>query len=146
MPEVDEVSLSITKQEEKIEQLRLEMIKALMDGGAADRAVKQFQTDSVKVLFAKSLFEKEILGEHSWYKKCINDEIESIYAVLKEALSLWVKAKESMVLQNLFKMYEYYRNANISSAKTSGILSFDDLTFFTYRLLHESISKEIFVF
>ena len=146
LPEVEEVSLSISKQEEKIEMLRLKMIKALMDADAADRAVKQFNTDSVKVLFAKSLFEKETLGEHSWYKKCINSEIETVYAELKEALLLWVKAKESVVLENLFKIYVYYRNANISNAKISGILSFDDLTYFTYRLLHESISKEFLYF
>ncbi len=146
LPEMGEVTLSITKQEEKIERLRLKMIKALMDAGAADRAVKQFNTNSVKELFGKKLFEKERLGEHSWYKKCINDEIEFIYTELKEALLLWAKAKESVVLHNLFKIYDYYRNANISNAKKSGILSFDDLTYFTYRLLHESISKEFLYF
>ena len=146
LPEVDEVSLSITEQEKKIDEIRLKMIKALMDAGAAGRAVKQFETESIKVLFAKSLFEKERLGEHSWYRKCINDEIESLYAELKEALGLWAKAKESIILQNLFRIYDYYRNANISSAKRSGILSFDDLTYFTYRLLHESISKEFLYF
>ena len=146
LPKVEEVSLSIVKQEEQIEKLRLEMIKALMDAGAADRAVKQFNAHSVKELFGKKLFEKETLGEHSWYKKCINNEIESIYAALKVALSLWAKAKESVVLQSLFKIYDYYRNANISNAKSSGVLSFDDLTYFTYRLLHESISKEFLYF
>ena len=146
LPEIDEISLSIIKQEGKIDEIRLKMIKALMDANAADRAVKQFDIKDVKELFGKKLFEKETLGEHSWYKKCINDEIEVLYAALKEALALWAKAKESVVLHTLFKMYDYYRNANISNAKRSGILSFDDLTYFTYRLLHESISKEFLYF
>ena len=146
LPEVEENRLQVTVQEEKIEVLRLKMIKALMDAGAADRAVKQFDTKNVKELFGKGLFEKISLSEHSWFKKVANDEIESIYISLKSALSLWAKAKESIVLSNLFKIYDYYRNATIANAKTSGILTFDDLTYFTYRLLHESISKEFLYF
>jgi len=146
LPQQKEITLSIADQEEKIEALRMKIIKALMDAGAADRAVKQFDTGSVKALFGKKLFEKETLAEHSWFKKVANDEIEGLYAYIKQALSLWAKAKESIVLHNLFKIYDYYRNANITNAKTSGILSFDDLTYFVYRLLHESISKEFLYF
>jgi len=146
LPKVEANRLQVTVQEEKIEALRLRMIKALMDAGAADRAVKQFDTRTVKELFGKGLFEKASLSEHSWFKKVANDEIESIYVSLKSELSLWAKAKESIVLHNLFKIYDYYRNANIANAKTSGILTFDDLTYFTYRLLHESISKEFLYF
>jgi len=146
LPKQEEVTLSISKQEEKIEELRLKTIKALMDAGAADRAVKQFDTKSVKELFGKKLFEKESLVEHSWFKKVVNEEIEGLYGFMKQELSLWAKAKEAIVLHNLFKIYDYYRNANITNAKSSGVLSFDDLTYFVYRLLHESISKEFLYF
>ena len=146
LPEQEESPLSVSQQEEKVEVLRLKIIKALMNADAADRAVKQFDTKSVKELFGKKLFEKETLIEHSWFKKVANDEIEGLYAFLKKELLLWTKAKESIVLHNLFKIYDYYRNANITNAKTSGVLSFDDLTYFTYRLLHESISKEFLYF
>jgi len=146
LPKQEESNFSISDQEEKIEVLRLKLMKALMDADAADRAVKQFDTKNTKELFGKKLFEKEILAEHSWFKKVANNEIEGLYAFLKNELLLWTKAKESIVLHNLFKIYDYYRNANITSAKTSGVLSFDDLTYFTYRLLHESISKEFLYF
>ena len=146
LPEIEKSSISISEQEEKIEVLRLKLIKALTDAGAADRAVKLFDAKNTKELFGKKLFEKETLFEHSWFKKVANDEIEGLYTFLKQALSAWAKAKEATVLHNLFKIYDYYRNANISSAKSSGILSFDDLTYFTYRLLHESISKEFLYF
>ena len=69
-----------------------------------------------------------------------------LYAELKKALLQWAKTKEAIVLQNLFKIYDYYRNANIRNARNSGILSFDDLTYFTYRLLHHSISREFLYF
>jgi len=146
LPEQEEIKLSISKQEEKIESLRLEMIKALINIGAANRAVKQFDTKSIKELFGKKLFEKESLSEHSWFKKILNNEIEEIYSSLKLELLLWAKAKESIVLHNLFKIYDYYKNATITNAKSSGVLSFDDLTYFVYRLLHKSISREFLYF
>ncbi|HIQ47804.1 MAG TPA: RecB-like helicase [Sulfurovum sp.] len=146
LPKQDEKQLSLTKQEEACEALRLKMIKALTDTSAAARCLKQFETKSTKELFAKGLFEKETLGEHSWFKKAANEEIESIYADLKIALAKWAEAREALVLHNLFKIYDYYKNATITNAKTSGVLTFDDLTYFTYRLLHESMSKEFLYF
>ncbi|MEA1953585.1 MAG: RecB-like helicase, partial [Campylobacterota bacterium] len=146
LPKQEEIVYTLAKQEEACEVLRLKMLKALSDASAAPRCLKQFEVESTKVLFSKKLFEKEALGEHSWFKKVANDEIEGLYAYLKVELAQWAKAKEAIVLQSLFKIYDYYRNANISNAKSSGILSFDDLSYFTYRLLHESISKEFLYF
>ena len=146
LPKQEEKALFLAKQGEVCEELRLKMIKALMDASAADRCVKQFETKSIKELFGKKLFEKETLGEHSWFKKVANDELEGIYAYLKNALAKWAEAKELIVLQNIFKIYDYYKNAIISTAKSSGVLTFDDLTYFTYRLLHESMSKEFLYF
>ncbi|WP_309500063.1 RecB-like helicase [Sulfurovum sp.] len=146
LPAQVEKKLSLEKQQESCEALGLKMIKALSDAGAPERCMKQFAAKSVKELFAKKLFEKETLGEHSWFQKVANDEIEGFYALLKKELSLWAQAKEDIVLHNLFKIYDYYKNATISNAKTSGVLSFDDLTYFTYRLLHESLSKEFLYF
>ncbi|MDY0403962.1 RecB-like helicase [Sulfurovum sp.] len=146
LPEVAKMQYTVQGAEEECESLRREMVKALKDAGAAARSIKQFETENIKELFAKKLFENEFLGEHSWFKKSINDEIEVVYARLKEALKLWAKAKEEVVLYHLFKIYDYYKNAKITNAKSSGILSFDDLTYFTYRLLHESISSEFLYF
>jgi len=146
LPQQEERDLSLAKQEEACEALRIKMIKALTDAGAAARCMKQFDTKSIKELFAKSLFEKESLGEHSWFKKVANDEIEGLYAFLKQALARWSQVKETIVLHHLFKIYDYYKNATITNAKSSGVLSFDDLTYFTYRLLHESLSKEFLYF
>ncbi|NOZ91376.1 MAG: RecB-like helicase, partial [Epsilonproteobacteria bacterium] len=58
----------------------------------------------------------------------------------------WARAKEQVVLHNLFTLFDYYKNANISTARRLGVLSFDDLSYFTYRLLYESISKEFLYF
>ena len=144
--EQPEVTLSISKEEEACEILRLEILKALENVGAPDRCLKQFDTKSTKELFGKKLFEKESLGEHSWYKKIVNGEIEALYAALKQRLLLWARAKEMVVLHHIFGICDYYRNATINNAQNSGVLTFDDLTYFTYRLLHKSISKEFLYF
>ena len=146
LPQQDPVNSTLSTAEEACESLRVAMITALKNASATPRCIKQFESKNTKELFGKSLFAKETLGEHSWYKKVANEEIEAIYITLKEALSLWANTKEAIVLQSLFKIYDYYRNANISNAKTSGVLSFDDLTYFSYRLLHESVSKAFLYF
>ncbi|HFS85517.1 MAG TPA: RecB-like helicase, partial [Epsilonproteobacteria bacterium] len=96
----------LAQQEERIETLRARMIKALTEAGAAKRCMGQFETKSIKALFVKSLFEKESLGEHSWFKKSINDEIEALYQALKEALLQWVELREALVLKHLFETYD----------------------------------------
>ncbi|MFT7823413.1 MAG: RecB-like helicase [Sulfurimonas sp.] len=146
LPEHEAQQFSLRQAEEQCEALRLEMIEALREADSAARCMKQFETESIKDLFAKKLFEKEYLGDHTWYQKSITDEIEMLYARLKESLRLWAKTREAAVLHNLFKIYDYYKNALIATAKSSGVLSFDDLSYFTYRLLHESISKEFLYF
>jgi len=146
LPEQKKSTLVLSQQEEICEHLRLNMIKTLTDAKAAPRCIKQFETRSIKELFGKNLFAKETLGKHNWFAKVANEELEKLYARLKRELAKWAEAREAVVLQNLFRIYNYYRNATISAAKSSGILSFDDLTYFTYRLLHESISKEFLYF
>ena len=146
LPKLDPPSVSLSQQVEMCEALRIAMITALKNAAATPRCIKQFETKNTKELFGKTLFAKETLGEHSWYKKVANEESEAIYIALKEALSLWANIREAIVLESLFNIYDYYRNANISNAKTSGVLSFDDLTYFSYRLLHESVSKEFLYF
>ena len=136
----------LSQQEEACEQLRLKMLDALMRAKAAARCLGQFETTHIKELFAKGLFAKESLAEHSWFTKIANEETEGLFASLKMVLSKWVEEREALVLKNLFSLYEAYRNATIASVKASGVLSFDDLTYFTYRLLHESLSKEFLYF
>jgi len=146
LPEPKKPELSPSVQEEVCEELRLKLFDALERAGATPRCLKQFSPQPVKTLFIKKLFEKETLGEHTWFKKVANDEIEGLYAYLKEALATWAQAKESVVLHHLFALYGYYRNATISMVKHTGVLTFDDLAYFTYRLLHESISKSFLYF
>ena len=134
--------------EDEIAICRDELYTLVIESGASKTAVANFAPTDMKTLFSKSVFEKATLYEHRNYKKYVEKypQIETCFQKLKTLLSKWSRAKESIVLHHIFNSYTYYRNANISNAKSSGVLSFDDLTYFTYRLLHESISKEFLYF
>ncbi len=132
--------------EEQIESLHHSMLQALAQAKATSRAIGQFQTQSIPELFAKKFWEKSHLSEHSWFSKIVNEEIASLYENLRSLLRQWAIHREARVLEHLFGLYDHYRNTRISLAKSSGVLSFDDLTYFTYRLLHESISHDFLTF
>ena len=148
LPEVDYELLSTVEIESQIENVRSELHRLVVESGASKTAVKNFEPIEVKALFKKSVFAKSSLLEHRNYKKYVekNPRIDELFLELKGLLGEWAKIKEQVVLHNLFAIYDYYKNANISTARQLGVLSFDDLTYFTYRLLHESINKEFLYF
>ena len=139
---------NLTEIEATIERSREVLHQRVVESGASKTAIKNFEPTALKVLFKKSVFEKESLLEHRNYKKYVesNPAIEEEFLRLKSLLGEWARLKEQVVLHNLFQLFDYYKNANISTAKQLGVLSFDDLTFFTHRLLHESINKEFLYF
>ena len=59
LPEQKEKHLILAQEEAVCETLRVKMIRALESASAASRCLNQFETKSIKELFAKNLFEKE---------------------------------------------------------------------------------------
>jgi len=148
LPNAEYELQNITTLESTIDAKRETLHTLVVESGASATAVKNFMPMEVKVLFKKTVFEKESLLDHRNYKKYVEKTpaIEEQFLELKGLLAQWAKVKEQVVLHNLFQVYDYYKNANISTARQLGVLSFDDLTYFTYRLLHESINKEFLYF
>ena len=134
--------------EQQIDIQRDTLYRLVIESGASATAIKNFAPVEIKVLFKKTVFEKESLLKHRNYKKYVekNPAIEEGFLELKRLLGIWATTKEQVVLYNLFQLFDYYKNATISTAKQLGVLSFDDLSYFTYRLLHESINKEFLYF
>ena len=148
LPKVEYELQNIKTLELSIDAKRESLHNLVLESGASATAIKNFVPIEVKALFKKSVFEKESLLSHRNYKKYVekNPAIEELFLELKSLLGEWAKVKEQVVLHNLFQVYDYYKNANIATARQLGVLSFDDLTYFTYRLLHESINKEFLYF
>lgn len=138
----------LLKIEEEIDAYRERLHAMVVESGASKSAIDNFMPQSAKELAVKTVFDKESLFDHRNYKKYVekNPRIEEAFLDLKSLLGRWMRTKEAVILNTIFDVYEYYKNATIMDAKRSNILSFDDLSYFTYRLLHESISKEFFYF
>jgi len=134
--------------ETKIDTKREALYQLIMDVGASKTAIKNFEPIAIKALFKKSVFSKESLLEHRNYKKYVvaTPQIDEYFLELKALLGEWAKVKEQVILHNLFQVFDYYKNATIGTARQLGVLSFDDLSYFTYRLLHESINKDFLYF
>jgi len=148
LPEQKEYVSSLKNIEESIEKQREKIKKLIENAGASQTAINNFIPRKIKDLIVRDVFAKSSLLEARNYKKYVekNPQIDSEFVELKALFKMWAEAREAIVLHNLFSIYDYYKNANITNAKSSGVLSFDDLTYFTYRLLHESISKEFLYF
>ena len=148
LPELKYETSSMDELEISINEMRTSLHALVVESGASKTAIKNFEPIDIKALFKKSVFEKETLLDHRNYKKYVekNPTIDEKFLVLKSLLGHWAVLKEKVVLHNLFQVYDYYKNANISTARELGVLSFDDLSYFTYRLLHESINKEFLYF
>ena len=148
LPDVAYSPINVSLLESQIEQTRQRLHQEVIASGASKTAIKNFEPMAIKQLFKKSVFEKSTLLEHRNYKKYVekSPQIDQLFLELKALLAQWAKAKEEVVLHNLFRIFDYYKNANIATAKQLGVLSFDDLSYFTYRLLHESINKEFLYF
>lgn len=148
LPQTAYACLNVDDLERQIDATRGRLHKMVVESGASATAIKNFAPIEVKALFAKSVFEKESLLDHRNYKKYVekNPAIEEEFLLLKSLLAEWAKLKEQVVLHNLFQVYDYYKNANIATAKQLSVLSFDDLSYFTYRLLQETHDKEFLYF
>ena len=148
LPEKQQSEHTVSVIEEEIHACREVLYSLVVESGASKRAVDNFIPMSIKELSARNVFAKESLCQSNDYKKYVQKypQIDDHFVALKSKLARWIQIRERIVLENLFKIYEAYRNATIASVKASGVLSFDDLTYFTYRLLHESLSKEFLYF
>jgi exodeoxyribonuclease V beta subunit len=69
-----------------------------------------------------------------------------LFLELKSYLKTWIDVREEIVIKSIFNIYDYYKNAIILNAKSSNILTFDDLSYFTYRLLHDNIDRREFLY
>ncbi len=139
---------SLSEIEDKIETKRELLLDLVIESGASKRAINNFKKIEIKEFFKKSLFSKSSLLEHRDYRKYVekNPQIEYEFLELKELLREWAERRESIVIYNLFKIFDYYKNANILTAKSLGVLSFDDLSYFTHRLLSSDINRDFLYF
>ncbi|MDD5405444.1 MAG: RecB-like helicase [Sulfurovaceae bacterium] len=134
--------------EKKIDKAKSDLRVVVEQAGASRTAIEYFDPSETSKYFGSTVFNYESLYDHRNYKKALDrsPQIEDSFQNLKFLLREWIEAKESSVLFHFFEIYDHYKNAVISDVKRSGVMDFNDVSYFAYRLLHEHISKEFLYF
>jgi len=133
----------------EIDRLRERNFQILKETkGASNSAIKNFAPETLEKFYKKNLFSKESLYEHGYYKRFLHQipELEENFQKIKALIKEWFQEKENHILSKMFELYSYYKNSKIAKAKSTNILSFSDVSYFVYRLLHKSINKDFLYF
>jgi exodeoxyribonuclease V beta subunit len=94
----------------------------------------------------KTWLQKEQLCEFSYFKKFCNDELESLFAVLKTQLCQYYKLRSNYSLSKLLNLFEHFKRFRNSYLKQKNYLEFNDISNIVYSLLQQSIDKDFLYF
>jgi len=132
----------------EIESLREDILELIKSSGASATAINNFDINDFKEFIKKSVFTKESLLEHRNYKKYVEKvpQIENIYQKLKEKIAKYHILLEDTLLHYLFELYERYKSARVDYIKGNLELNFNDILYFTHRLLSSEVTKEFLYF
>jgi len=148
LPQDDYTLKPLGPLEKQITAKRDELVAKLKAIDAPPRVQKLLQTSNTAELIQKSLFQKESLGEHSWFSKVYKKDasIDSYFLELKALISDYLKALEETILHYLFTLYYSYKEVRLSECRASNTLSFNDVLYYTYLLVSSTLSKDFIYF
>ncbi len=133
---------------DNIFKIKNEFIKKLIELKANKREINQFLENDIKKLFQKKIFSYNSLAEHSWFKRVYerDSSIDKEFLELKEAIKKYLEAIENTTLYYIFELYENYKKVRLDECKIKNELSFNDILYYTYRLIIYEISKDLIYF
>lgn len=139
---------SVESVAKEIESLREEMLELVKSSGASASAVKIFEEAELKEFIKKGVFEKESLEEHRYFKKYLPKEpkMQELFVALKEKITNYHNALENTVLHYLFKIYDSFKSVKVEHSRAKSELNFNDILYFTHRLLSNEITKDFLYF
>ena len=148
LPDIKYNEIDTIDVEERIDIARSRLRVLVEQAGGSKSAIGYFDPLETSQYFARTIFNYASLYDHTYFKKALarTPQIEEYFQELRSFLREWIEAKESTILSHFFEIYSHYKNAVISDVKRSGVMDFNDMAYFTFRLLHEYISKEFLYF
>ncbi len=148
LPEAEYRVYNLEPIAKEIEALRVQLLELVQNVGASASAIKNFEDSDLKEFIKKGVFDKESLSEHRFYKKYIEKEpqIDSLFLELKDKIATYHKELEGTILHYLFKIFDRYKNVRIEQIRAKSELNFNDILYFTHRLLSSEITKEFLYF
>ncbi len=148
LPEFSFKAHNLRDLEESINSLRVETLELVTNLGTSKSAIANFAQSNIKEFIKKGLFEKESLSEHRLYAKYVKKDasLDAKYLELKGLIASYHIALEETILHYLFKLYQEYKRVRLEEVRAQNELDFNDILYFTYRLLSSEITKEFLYF
>lgn len=117
----------------------------LKDKNASKTAVGMFDVADVDELCKKSFMSRESL-DYRTFSKVYEPSLDSMFFELKELYRRYCNDKEAYILGELFSLFKLFEKSKFELSSSLNELTFSDVTFLVYKLLHESISNEFLYF
>lgn len=113
---------------------------------ASNSAKNAVNFDSFEELFSKTWIEKERLASYSYFKKCSNDEVESIFLALKDEFLKYYKLRAGYSLSKILNLFKSFKDFKFDYNLKKNQFEFSDISNLVYTLLSTNISKEFLYF
>ena len=123
-----------------------EYVLASSLSNSAKKAVDFYDINSL-INKGKTWLSKDSLAEFTYFKKDKNiDSLDDKFINIKNNLQYYYKLQEREILNNLFTIYNNYKQFRINYKKQKNSLEFSDITNFAYDLLSKYIDKDFLYF
>jgi len=126
------------------------VIKNFIDKSAVSKSgysAVDFNTIEQLLDKGKTWLTKESLGEFSYFKKAKSPaELDDNLERLQTNITLYYQIQESYTLQNLFTIFDDFKNFRTNYNKQRNSLEFSDITNIVHKLLENHIDKDFLYF
>ena len=135
-------------QKEQVLNAAYKVKESVLNLASTKSALNAVDFDSFETLLqkGKTWLGKETALDFSYFKKFVNEELESYFVKVKYELTLYYKLRSSYSLSNLFELFVLFKNFKTHHNKNKNYLEFNDISNLVYDLLQNSIDKDFLYF
>ena len=113
---------------------------------ASNSAIKAVSFTNFDELFSNTWIEKDTIYDYSYFKKCANEEINSLFLELKDSFLNYYKLRTSYSLNKIFKLYINFKEFKKSFNIEKNYFEFNDISNLVFELLNNKINKDFLYF
>ena len=113
---------------------------------ASASAIKAVSFTNFDELFSNTWIEKDTIYDYSYFKKCANEEINSLFLELKDSFLNYYKLRTSYSLNKIFKLYINFKEFKKSFNIEKNYFEFNDISNLVNELLSNKINKDFLYF